>query len=153
MTTHFGERRVIKELLIQVDETLTLHGFVDLVGKGKVELRGQLRSFNEKYSNEMHNVKFPLIMHFKLKSVVGENELIWSPHSQWPRDRTAKEFTKYLESPQILRSLCVYKKYGELRIDGFSAPYGDLSFSVSHDIGNVVILEEKNIPGSADVGK
>ena len=51
----------------------------------------------------------------------------------------------------LFRSAANKRRMYWLMIDGFSELYGDFSFSVTDDVGNLIILEAKNVPGLKDV--
>jgi len=167
---NLGQNRVLKEVSLEIREDGSTNGFIELVSKGKVTLKGKVTKLNDKnifqafsqpakLKKELKN-KFPIRIHFKTKNAITEKDNIWEDcpskkqetakeylnnfNSNWNPD--AKIYSIQIEGTQQLNVFgSVGKSYN------IKDQHYDIRLGVKENF--VEILEAKNVPGLKDVTK
>lgn len=150
MTTCLGQHKVLKEFKIEINDKLEVEGYMGLVSRGAIQLKGKVKMFNDHYIDEARQkYKFPIKLHFKCKNYYNENDYINFGTTQRV---TVKEYVSAFTSPEetIRDELCIYQNLNILIINTASTPRNDL-WRASVDINNIKLLESKNVPGLKDV--
>ncbi|HLD58927.1 MAG TPA: hypothetical protein VI977_04810 [archaeon] len=151
MTIGLGQSRVLKEARFEITKNGEVTGFLDLVSKPeRIFLDGKIEYFNDETLEEIKNKqKFPIIIHFRIKKPLTEDQII--PTGNANETRTAKEYLTYFNGNQKIGkriSLGASKIF--LNTETSSKPFGDL-WRFGAELSEMAILEAKNVPGLKDV--
>ncbi|MDO8634301.1 MAG: hypothetical protein Q7K34_03345 [archaeon] len=145
-----GERKVLKEFQIEINESFEANGFIDLVGKGKINFEGKIKYFNDLPISESELLKkVPLKLHFKCKNFYNEDDYIDFGTTQRV---TAKEYVKFFKNKKerLTGRITINTRSNEIKIIAASHPYGD-DWRASVLLSNINLIEAKNVPGLPDV--
>jgi len=147
-----GQRRVLKEAKVTIESDGKVSGFLDLVSKGKILIEGKIEYLNDTPLEEKRKEqKFPIIIHFKIKNPLKENQNAREGLGGEPE--TPKEFLKHFNGNQKLgQRINIYCRRSFLSTETSSQPRNDI-WGFGGALHEMNILEAKNVPGLKDVKK
>src|SRR3989344_5859322 len=131
MAINFGEEKILKEAKFEINKDLQVKGYLDLISKGKINITGRLRDFNDRTINELKKERqqFPIV--FKLKETLTDADNVWKDSFTANKPETVQDYLKYFEgTKQEIYSLQLFFDMGALSIVAYSKPYGGWRASV-----------------------